>query len=130
MTWSPFELPAITASYAHHPTHARQIIWDDDPDSDFNETENTIFSQYINAHFIDIEKNVEEIGETIVDVKLPYERINATKGERFATTQNHMVRRVSRLRGLFAFGCRYYVVVGSAQYDDSTFGVIIGRFTM
>ena len=100
-----FDLLVTTATCACHPTHVRQLAWDEDPYNEFNRTENITFTQYINAHFIDIQKDVEEIGETIVDVKLPYDRVLPTHEEWFTATRNHMVRRDSHRNHLRVFGC-------------------------
>ena len=85
--------------------HTRQILWDDDPYDDFNATEHIIYSQYVSAHFVDIEQDVDQIGETIIDVKLPYDRLLSATGDTFTTTWNHLVRLASRLGDLLMLGC-------------------------
>lgn len=90
-TCSVLDLLMTTATCAYNPTHVRQLEWNEDPHSEFSQTENNVNTQYINAHFIDIEKGVEDIGEAIVDVKLPYDRILPTNEERFNATRNHIV---------------------------------------
>eukprot|EP00904_Undaria_pinnatifida_P011275 jgi/Undpi1/7278/HiC_scaffold_22.g09751.m1 len=82
------------------------LAWDEDPYNEFNRTENITFTQYINAHFIDIQKDVEEIGETIVDVKLPYDRVLPTHEEWFTATRNHMVISLTEFSGITATGKR------------------------
>ena len=58
------------------------------------------YTQYVNVFFIDIDSDVESIGEQIVDAKIPYELANFTAGGSFTATQNHMVRgRITRALG-------------------------------
>lgn len=87
--------------------HTRQMLWYDDPYDEFNETEFSISSQYVSAHFTDIEQDVEKIGEKITDVKLPYERMYATQGEWITPANNHMVGCLSYLDSLLMCGCRF-----------------------
>lgn len=71
----------------------RQMVWYDDPEVVSSAEEYAINSQFVSAHFIDIEQDVDQIEGKITDVKLPYERLDATKGNWFTAARNHMVRR-------------------------------------
>jgi len=67
---------------------------------EFNTVEYPYYTQYVNVFFIDIDSDVESIGEQIVDAKIPYELANFTAGGSFTATQNHMVRgRITRALG-------------------------------
>ena len=66
-------------------------MWEEDPDGDYDIGKDNINTQFVKVFFIDIDKDVEAIGEEIVDAKLPYDRIQLTTNETFVVTQNHMV---------------------------------------
>lgn len=79
----------------HAPTwclYVRQGLWLENPDNDFDTEDFPYHTQLVSVFFIDIDADVESIGEEIVDVKIPYERVNFTAGGSFTATQNHMVR--------------------------------------
>ena len=109
-----FELLMTTATCSCHPKHPRQLSWVENPDNEFDPTENNLFTRYINAHFIDIEKGVEAIQETTVDAKLPYDRILPTNGEWLTSTRNHMVRRASCRGDVRMSSCARCCFVGAA----------------
>ena len=66
-------------------------MWDEDPLGDFNATEHPFHTQSVNVFFMDIDHDLEEIGENILDARVPYDRLLFTKDEWFAATQNNMV---------------------------------------
>lgn len=45
----------------------------------------------MNVFFIGLDYSVESVGKEIVDVRLPYERIELINFKPFVTTENHMV---------------------------------------
>ena len=51
--------------------HTRQMLWLDDLDFDLNGVQNNIYTQYVSAHFIDIEQDVDQKEWTVDDVMLP-----------------------------------------------------------
>ena len=70
----------------------KQFLWDEYPGGDFDiSTSEYSNTQFVNVHFIDLGESVEEIGESVVDAKLPYERIQFTENEVFRAATNHMV---------------------------------------
>ena len=75
-----------------HRVHVRQALWLENPQEDFNTEDFPVHTQFVSVFFIDIDADVESIGKEVVDVKLPYERINFTAGGSFTATTNHMVR--------------------------------------
>ena len=70
-----------------------QFIWDEDCFNTYNQTlyGQNINTQFVKVFFVDLENDVEAIGEDIVDAKLPYERVYLTQGSVFALIKNHMV---------------------------------------
>lgn len=80
------------APHTSRPTlPARQIQWDEDPLGEFDATEHPFHTQSINVNFIDIDQDLEQIGEDILDARLPYDRVLFTKDEWVVQTQNSMV---------------------------------------
>ncbi|CAN0301085.1 unnamed protein product, partial [Ascophyllum nodosum] len=59
------------------------FVWEEDPDGDYDIGKDNINTQFVKVFFIDIDKDVEAIGEEIVDAKLPYDRIQLTTNETF-----------------------------------------------
>lgn len=84
------------------------MIWFEDLYDTYNSSELGINTQHVSVQFIDIEQDVEEIGEKSTDVMLPYERIDIVPDEWFTASRNHMVRRASHLSGLLIIGLRFY----------------------
>ena len=80
------------------------MLWLDDLDFDLNGVQNNIYTQYVSAHFIDIEQDVNQIEGTADDVMLPYARVVFTEDSWSTATRNHMVRRASHPGALLMFG--------------------------
>ncbi|CAN0411795.1 unnamed protein product [Ascophyllum nodosum] len=77
------------------------FLWDEYPGGDFDiSTSEYSNTQFVNVHFIDLGESVEEIGESVVDAKLPYERIQFTENEVFRAATNHMVLTMTEFIGI------------------------------
>lgn len=69
----------------------RQLIWVEDPLGQYNATEYPVNTQSVAFHFIDLDQDVDQIGKSIAEVYLPYERVNFTQGEWTLATENYLV---------------------------------------
>lgn len=98
-----FQLEMTTVHRVYHPALVRQLYWSDYP-GDLNVEEYNIYTQFVNTHFIDIEQDEEELGATVANVKLPYERAIPTEGSWLESAKSHVVRRASRV-GDFLLVC-------------------------
>ena len=65
-----FELEVDETTDDFHLAHAA-MLWLDDLDFDLNGVQNNIYTQYVSAHFIDIEQDVDQKEWTVDDVMLP-----------------------------------------------------------
>eukprot|EP00904_Undaria_pinnatifida_P011278 jgi/Undpi1/7280/HiC_scaffold_22.g09753.m1 len=82
------------------------MIWFEDLYDTYNSSELGINTQHVSVQFIDIEQDVEEIGEKSTDVMLPYERIDIVPDEWFTASRNHMVISLSEFSGITKNGVR------------------------
>lgn len=60
--------------------------------------EYAVNDQDVQMYFIDVDESAANIGEAVVDAKVPYARVNLTTDETFVSTMNHMVSTDQRTR--------------------------------
>lgn len=67
----------------------RQMLWDEALEDEFAYV--NVNQQDVQVYFINVDEEVENLGEEIVDAKIPYARVNVTTDTTFVATTNHMV---------------------------------------
>ncbi|CAM9509105.1 unnamed protein product [Ectocarpus fasciculatus] len=80
------------------------LLWDEDPYDDFDPavelatTGRTIYTQFVNLFFVDVDLGVEAIGEELTDAKLPYDRLSPNTSGLMAATTSHMVIQLTQFQ--------------------------------